>query len=142
MFHLLTGADPQSYPLLIFDFQKNPRPRQINSALSDQMEKILCAPSNITRRLVSLPPPNCEEFWKEHWTIENRQSHVRYQRNACLRSGWKISRCSAAFAGSELWRPTMFCAFCGSRQPLSQKGVHAEIYAPSAATARLISFRH
>jgi serine/threonine-protein kinase len=32
----------------------------------------------------------------------------------------------------------MFCAFCGSRQPLSQKGVHAEIYAPAAATARLI----
>src|SRR6476661_6337881 len=41
MFHLLTGADPQNNPLLIFDFQKNPRPRQINSALSDQMERIL-----------------------------------------------------------------------------------------------------
>ena len=27
MFHLLTGADPQSNPLLIFDFQKHPRPR-------------------------------------------------------------------------------------------------------------------
>ena len=41
MFHLLTGADPQSNPLLIFDFQKNPRPRQINSQLSDQIEQIL-----------------------------------------------------------------------------------------------------
>ena len=41
MFHLLTGADPQSNPLLIFDFQKNPRPRQINPQLSDQMEQIL-----------------------------------------------------------------------------------------------------
>ena len=41
MFHLLTGADPQSNPLLIFDFQKNPRPRQINPQLSDQMERIL-----------------------------------------------------------------------------------------------------
>ncbi|MFH4214458.1 hypothetical protein WAI87_21400, partial [Acinetobacter baumannii] len=41
MFHLLTGADPQSNPLLIFDFQKNPRPRQINPRLSDQMERIL-----------------------------------------------------------------------------------------------------
>ncbi len=33
MFHLLTGADPQSNPLLIFDFQKHPRPRQINPQL-------------------------------------------------------------------------------------------------------------
>ena len=41
MFHLLTGADPQSNPLLIFDFNKNPRPRQINSQLSDQIEQIL-----------------------------------------------------------------------------------------------------
>ena len=29
MFHLLTGSDPQDNPLLIFDFSKNPRPRQI-----------------------------------------------------------------------------------------------------------------
>ncbi|HEX9544227.1 MAG TPA: protein kinase, partial [Pyrinomonadaceae bacterium] len=29
MFHLVTGSDPQDNPLLIFDFQKNPRPRQI-----------------------------------------------------------------------------------------------------------------
>jgi serine/threonine-protein kinase len=41
MFHLLTGADPQSNPLLIFDFQKNPRPRQINPQLSDQIELFL-----------------------------------------------------------------------------------------------------
>src|SRR6266545_3044922 len=34
MFHLLTGSDPQDNPLLIFDFAKNPRPRQINPALS------------------------------------------------------------------------------------------------------------
>jgi serine/threonine-protein kinase len=41
MFHLLTGADPQNNPLLIFDFQKNPRPRQINPQMTDQMERIL-----------------------------------------------------------------------------------------------------
>jgi tRNA A-37 threonylcarbamoyl transferase component Bud32 len=29
MFHLLTGSDPQDNPLLIFDFNKNPRPRQL-----------------------------------------------------------------------------------------------------------------
>ncbi|HEX6189255.1 MAG TPA: serine/threonine-protein kinase, partial [Pyrinomonadaceae bacterium] len=41
MFHLLTGADPQDNPLLIFDFTKNPRPRQINPALSSEIERIL-----------------------------------------------------------------------------------------------------
>jgi len=41
MFHLLTGADPQDNPLLIFDFSKNPRPRQINPAITPEMERIL-----------------------------------------------------------------------------------------------------
>ena len=41
MFHLLTGADPQDNPLLIFDFSKNPRPRQIAPSLSSEMEQIL-----------------------------------------------------------------------------------------------------
>src|SRR5438270_446434 len=41
MFHLLTGADPQDNPLLIFDFAKNPTPRQINPAISNEMEWIL-----------------------------------------------------------------------------------------------------
>ena len=34
IFHLLTGSDPQDNPLLIFDFAKNPRPRQITPAIS------------------------------------------------------------------------------------------------------------
>ena len=34
----------------------------------------------------------------------------------------------------------MFCAFCGSRQPLSQKGVHSEIYSPGAVTAKLMIY--
>src|SRR5258708_33770504 len=41
MFHLLTGSDPQDNPLLIFDFTKNPKPRQICPALSSEIEKIL-----------------------------------------------------------------------------------------------------
>src|SRR5258705_11302010 len=41
MFHLLTGSDPQDNPLLIFDFQKNPRPRQIAPSISSEMEQIL-----------------------------------------------------------------------------------------------------
>src|SRR4028119_1281558 len=41
MFHLLTGTDPQDNPLLIFDFNKNPRPRQLAPSLSNEMEAIL-----------------------------------------------------------------------------------------------------
>ena len=41
MFHMLTGSDPQDNPLLIFDFSKHPRPRQINPKISANMEKLL-----------------------------------------------------------------------------------------------------
>jgi eukaryotic-like serine/threonine-protein kinase len=41
MFHMLTGSDPQDNPLLIFDFSKNPRPRQINRDITPEMEHIL-----------------------------------------------------------------------------------------------------
>jgi serine/threonine-protein kinase len=41
MFDLLTGADPRDKPLLIFDFSKNPRPREINPEITPPMEKIL-----------------------------------------------------------------------------------------------------
>ncbi|MBI4853598.1 MAG: protein kinase [Acidobacteria bacterium] len=41
MFHLLTGRDPQDNPLLMFDFNRNPRPKQINPKISDGMDKIL-----------------------------------------------------------------------------------------------------
>src|SRR5215471_14921865 len=41
MFHMLTGADPQDNPLLIFDFAKNPRPTEINPVITPEMEGIL-----------------------------------------------------------------------------------------------------
>ncbi len=41
LFHLLTGSDPQDNPLLIFDFTKNPRPRQIVPSISSEFEQIL-----------------------------------------------------------------------------------------------------
>lgn len=42
MFHLLTGKDPQDNPLLIFDFSKNPLPRDLNPNISARMEQIIC----------------------------------------------------------------------------------------------------
>src|SRR5262249_44274549 len=41
MFHLLTGRDPQDNPLLMFDFSRNPRPREINPKLTEGIDQIL-----------------------------------------------------------------------------------------------------
>ncbi|HEU4387591.1 MAG TPA: serine/threonine-protein kinase, partial [Blastocatellia bacterium] len=41
LFHMLTGSDPQDNPLLIFDFTKNPRPREIYPGITTDMERIL-----------------------------------------------------------------------------------------------------
>jgi serine/threonine protein kinase len=41
MFHLLTGVDPQDNPLLIFDFAKNQRPRQLNPSISARMDELI-----------------------------------------------------------------------------------------------------
>jgi eukaryotic-like serine/threonine-protein kinase len=138
MFHLLTGADPQSNPLLIFDFQKNPRPRQINSLLSDQMERILmrAVEYNSTARFGS-----ASEFKKvleEH--LENLKSgRVSYgvsEAPASLSLSNQIVFCG--FCGQKIVASDMFCAFCGSKQPLSQQGVHAEIYTNAPQTAKLM----
>lgn len=41
MFHLLTGEDPQSNPLLLFDFSRFPRPMQINPKLTKGIDEII-----------------------------------------------------------------------------------------------------
>jgi serine/threonine protein kinase len=43
LFHLLTGSDPRYNPLLVFDFTRNPRPRQLNPAITPEMDAILGA---------------------------------------------------------------------------------------------------
>ncbi|MFT3745377.1 MAG: FHA domain-containing serine/threonine-protein kinase [Pyrinomonadaceae bacterium] len=138
MFHLLTGADPQNNPLLIFDFQKNPRPRQINPQLSDQMERILM-------RSVEY---NAEHRFSSAGSL--RQALVEHLDN--LRSGqitFGVSEAPAAvslanqsvfcgFCGQRIVATDMFCAFCGAKQPIGQQGVHAEIYPRTGVTAKLI----
>jgi serine/threonine-protein kinase len=42
------------------------------------------------------------------------------------------------FCGQQIVATDLFCAFCGARQPIAQQGVHAEIYARSGVTAKLI----
>ena len=143
MFHLLTGADPQNNPLLIFDFQKNPRPRQINPQLSDQMERILmrAVEYNADHRFSS-----AEEMRRvlvEH--LENlKRGAVTYgvtETPAAVSLSSQTVFCG--FCGQRIIATDLFCAFCGSKQPIAQQGVHAEIYRPPvsgqvARTAKLV----
>jgi eukaryotic-like serine/threonine-protein kinase len=123
MFHLLTGADPQNSPLLIFDFTKNPRPRQINSGLSDQIEQIL---------MRSVEYDTGKRFSS---AAEMRESMVRHFEN--LRTGkvtygltdgvsGNVSQTNHAvfcgFCGQKIVLSDMFCPFCGAKQPLEQQG--------------------
>lgn len=139
MFHLLTGADPQSNPLLIFDFQKNPRPRQINSQLSDQIERI------IMRAVEYNADARFSSAAEMRTVLEEHLAHLRSGKVS-----YGISEVPAAvslsnqavfcgFCGQRIVATDLFCAFCGSKQPIAQHGVHSEIYSSSrAATAKLI----
>lgn len=138
MFHLLTGADPQSNPLLIFDFQKNPRPRQINSRLSDQMERILM-------RMVEY---NAEQRFSSAAELKAvLEEHLANLRSGNLTFGVTEAPVSVSlanqsvfcgFCGQRIVATDLFCAFCGAKQPIAQQGVHSEIYHKASGTARLV----
>lgn len=137
MFHLLTGADPQSNPLLIFDFQKNPRPRQINPRLSDQIEQILMR--------------SVEYNASSRFSSASEMRQILDQHLANLRSGnvtFGVTEAPMAvslenqivfcgFCGQRIIATDMFCAFCGSKQPIAQQGVHSGVYTRAGTTARL-----
>ena len=138
MFHLLTGADPQNNPLLIFDFQKNPRPRQINPNLSDQMERILMrsVEYNADHRFGSAD--EMRHTLNSH--LENlRSGNITFgvgEAPAAVSLSHQLVFCG--FCGQRIVATDLFCAFCGSKQPIAQHGVHAEIYSRSGATAKLV----
>ncbi|HEY8561555.1 MAG TPA: protein kinase [Pyrinomonadaceae bacterium] len=140
MFHLLTGADPQSNPLLIFDFQKNPRPRQISSQLSDQIEQILM-------RAVEY---NAEARFASAAEMRDAlQDHLQNLKTGKVTYGVKVAPSNRAFSeqavfcgfcGKQIVATDVFCAFCGAQQPIAQQGAGAAH--PSVAvqpmTAKLI----
>jgi serine/threonine-protein kinase len=139
MFHLLTGADPQSNPLLIFDFQKNPRPRQINSLLSDQIERIIMRAVEYNSDARFSSAAEMKAVLEEH--LENlRTGNVTYGVTAVPASiSLENQSVFCGFCGQRIVATDLFCAFCGAKQPIAQQGVHSEIYSRSGtATAKLI----
>jgi len=138
MFHLLTGADPQSNPLLIFDFQKNPRPRQINPQLSDEIERFIMrsVEYNSTSRFESAA--EVRGFLTEHLANLNK-GLVSYGVNEVPESVSLANQpVFCGFCGQRIVATDLFCAFCGAKQPIAQKGVHSEIYGRTAVTAKLL----
>ena len=138
MFHLMTGADPQNNPLLIFDFQKNPRPRQINPQLSDQMERILMQAVEYNAESRFASSDEMRHVLADH--LDNlKRGTVTYGVTeipaAVSLSGQSVF---CGFCGQRIVASDMFCAFCGSKQPIAQHGVHSEIYSHSASTAKLL----
>jgi serine/threonine-protein kinase len=137
MFHLLTGADPQSNPLLIFDFHKNPRPRQINPQLSDQMERILMrsVEYNAAARFGS-----AAEMRKllEHHLADLRGGGLTYGTGETPVSvGLGNQQVFCGFCGQRIVATDLFCAFCGAKQPMAQSGVHTQDRIGVAKTAKL-----
>ncbi len=138
MFHLMTGADPQNNPLLIFDFQKHPRPRQINPQLSDQMERILMrsVEYNAEKRFSSAA--EMRNSLKEHLgnlKTGNVSYGIKETPRAVPLSDQPVF---CGFCGQKIVATDMFCAFCGAKQPLAQPGVQSQEYHIPATTARLV----
>ena len=138
MFHLLTGADPQSNPLLIFDFQKNPRPRQINPQLSDQVERII----------MKAVQYNADERFRSAAEMRDvLEDHLLKLKAGIVTFGVGEVPASVSlanqsvfcgFCGQRIVATDMFCAFCGAKQPIAQQGVHSEIYTQAGFTAKLV----
>lgn len=138
MFHLLTGADPQNNPLLIFDFQKHPRPRQINPQLSDQMERILMRAVEYSAESRFSSADAMRATLTDH--LDNlRVGQITFgvsEVPAAVSLANQFVFCG--FCGQQIVASDMFCAFCGAKQPIAQQGVHAEIYPRTASTAKLL----
>ncbi len=138
MFHLLTGSDPQDNPLLIFDFTKNPRPRQVNPAISSEMERILM-------RAVEYKPEN--RFRSAAEMRETLAAHLEKVRRGEVSYGApaqqlggetiQVETVFCGFCGGRIAADDVYCAHCGMKQPLVGVGSSAALRA-ARATAKLI----
>jgi serine/threonine-protein kinase len=139
MFHLMTGSDPQDNPLLIFDFTKNPTPRQINPAISNEMEWILM-------KAVEYEPER--RFRSAAEMRDALARHVEQLRAGAVTYGvvrgaqaqqsmstLAVERVFCGFCGKSISSEDVFCPHCGARQPIA--AASASLRA-ARATARLV----
>ena len=138
LFHLLTGSDPQDNPLLIFDFQKNPRPRQITPSLSSEIEQILM-------RSVEYKPEDrfpsagaMRDALAIHLEKINA-GQVTYGATSSQVGGEtvQVQTVYCGFCGGRIAADDIFCAHCGARQPMAGLGSSATLRA-ARPTAKLV----
>jgi serine/threonine-protein kinase len=138
MFHLLTGSDPQDNPLLIFDFTKNPRPRQITPSISSEMEMILM-------RSVEYKP---EDRYRTAGEMRNELAvHLEKLMSGRVSYGMpapvlgsetvQVQTVYCGFCGGRIAADDVFCAHCGARQPLAAVGSSALLHT-ARPTAKLV----
>lgn len=138
LFHLITGADPQDNPLLIFDFAKNPRPRQITPSISSEMEQILM-------RSVEYKP---EDRFRSAGEFRDALAlHLEKLMSGQVSYGLptpqlgnetvQVQTVYCGFCGGRIAADDVFCAHCGARQPLAGAGASATLRA-ARPTAKLV----
>ncbi|HYH85672.1 MAG TPA: protein kinase, partial [Pyrinomonadaceae bacterium] len=137
MFHLMTGADPQDNPLLIFDFTKNPTPRQINPGVSNEMEWILMHSVEYEPERRFRTAGDMRDALAQH--IERlRAGAATYGVPGGARQEAKtlaVERVFCGFCGKSISSEDVFCPHCGARQPIA--AASASLRA-ARATARLV----
>lgn len=138
MFHLLTGSDPQDNPLLIFDFAKNPRPRQITPSLSSEVEQILM------RAVEYKPEDRFVSAGEMRDALANHlerllAGRVSYGIPAPQLGGEtvQVQTVYCGFCGGRIAADDVFCAHCGARQPQAGVGASATLRA-ARPTAKLV----
>ena len=139
MFHLLTGSDPQDNPLLVFDFNKNPLPRQINPQISNEMERILM-------RAVAYEPEG--RFRSAAEMRDVLIAHAEKFRAGGITYGFtpsapdrrdlttvSVDMVYCGFCGGRIAADDVFCAHCGARQPIAAAGA---VLRAARITAKLV----
>jgi serine/threonine-protein kinase len=138
MFHLLTASDPQDNPLLIFDFSKNPRPRQLAPSISTEMEQILM-------RAVEY---KTEDRFRTAGEMRNELAmHLEKVMSGRVSYGVpapqlgsetvQVQTVYCGFCGGRIAADDVFCAHCGARQPMAGVGASAMLQA-ARPTAKLV----
>lgn len=114
LFHLLTGRDPQDNPLLMFDFSRNPRPRQINPKITEGMDAILV-------KAVDHKPANrfssageMRQALEDHLKVLNGE----VKRVSVPDGPVEINFCGQC--GNKLVPGNLFCQGCGAPQKEGQ----------------------
>jgi eukaryotic-like serine/threonine-protein kinase len=128
MFHLLTGADPQDNPLLIFDFSKNPRPRQINPNITPGMDAIIARTVEHKPEKRFANALDMKKALEEHIRLLDSGQAMKPAPSFSAEASGQVfcGNCGQKIASDDL-----FCAHCGARQPLATPS-------PVRLTAKLV----